>query len=461
MPVKGVAANGSVMAFAVKLFQEIRTVNSPATSNAPVGIAASSRFGLVTLAKFLGGDRQAIITIASSRLAFWIGALFVLAAGFAREYDGESLWDVPWHLAIPLGASLVAATTLYLLVCVTAAIRQQPPVRFFPGWYRFVGLFWMTAPIAFLYAVPYERLFTEVAAVQANLWTLALVALWRVALMARVIQVVFHWYPVSSGIITVLFANVVAVIVAVSVEFPVSFIAVMGGVRYTATENLLSAVGMMIQLTSFGLLPFVLVAALGMCISRHKLKPLLTELNQPVETSPLLLATACAALLIWLPVLPVTQREQQLRYQVEIRMMSGRIDEGLAILGKHSPDEFPPHWSPPPHVVYPVVRPPLKEVLLALARMDPPLHAAWEDVFALKARSAFGLFNLLELSQNDLEAYTCWLERVPLGPKIATRQLLWIGDAMEISESHQSYLDRIRAVAKQAQPKHPMDDWAD
>ncbi len=423
--------------------------------------SSATRFGIETFGKFLGGDRQAILTIANSRWAFWAGAILVLAAGFAREYDGESLWDEPWHLAIPFGASLVAATSLYLLVFVAAAIRGQPLVRFFSGWYRFVGLFWMTAPLAFLYAVPYERLFSEVGAVQANLWTLAVVALWRVVLMARVIQVVFNWYPVASGIITVFFADVIAVIVAATFEFPVAMIAIMGGVRYTPAEMLLSEVGMLFQIISFLLLPFVLAAAVGMCISRHKLKPILTESCLNSRITPSLWAVVLASLLVWLPILPGPQREQRLRFQVESRMTSNRIAEALKILDQHSSDDFPPHWSPPPRVAYSTNNPPLKQVLIGVAKMEPRLNPTWEDVFATKARSAVEVFNILELSPEDLEAYTTWLERIPLGPKIATRHLYRIEGNQTIHESLQALADRIKVVAQKAPHKHPLDDWDD
>ncbi len=61
---------------------------------------------IITILRFLVGDRDAILNIASSRGAIWIGLLLVLSAGFPREYDGEDLLHEPWHLLLPLGASL-------------------------------------------------------------------------------------------------------------------------------------------------------------------------------------------------------------------------------------------------------------------------------------------------------------------------------------------------------------------
>ena len=55
----------------------------------------------------------------------WIGLLFVLAAGVAREYDGEDLWHEPWHVLLPLGASLATSLVLYLLVRLVAWLRTS------------------------------------------------------------------------------------------------------------------------------------------------------------------------------------------------------------------------------------------------------------------------------------------------------------------------------------------------
>lgn len=69
-----------------------------------------------TLAQFLIGNREAILRAASCPSALWVGLLFVFAAGIAREYDGEDLLHEPWHLLIPLAASLVSSAVLFLLV---------------------------------------------------------------------------------------------------------------------------------------------------------------------------------------------------------------------------------------------------------------------------------------------------------------------------------------------------------
>ena len=53
-------------------------------------------------------------------------------------------------------------------------------------------------------------------------------------------------------------------------------------------------------------------------------------------------------MLIWIPILPCTQPEQQLRRRVELAFRENRISDGLALLSAHKQEEFPPHWDPPP-----------------------------------------------------------------------------------------------------------------
>ncbi len=142
-----------------------------------------------TVLRYLIGNRTAIMDIANCPSALGVGLLLVLSAGFAREYDGEDLRAEPWHLLIPVAASLVTSFILFLLTFMKVLAQDSPPPRFFKAYGAFLALYWMTAPLAWLYAIPYERFLPDPQAVKANLWTLALVAAWRVVLMIRVVSV--------------------------------------------------------------------------------------------------------------------------------------------------------------------------------------------------------------------------------------------------------------------------------
>jgi hypothetical protein len=151
-----------------------------------------------TLLRYLIGDRQAILEVAANPHALWLGLLFVLSAGFAREYDGEDLLHEPWHLLIPLAASLASSFFLYTIAYGAQPLPWGQRRPFFAGYRSFLGLFWMTAPLAWLYAIPYERFWSEGDAARANLATLGLVAAWRVVLMIRVLQVTMRYQLVAA-----------------------------------------------------------------------------------------------------------------------------------------------------------------------------------------------------------------------------------------------------------------------
>ena len=118
---------------------------------------ATPTMSISTLLRFLVGERQAILRIAETPAAVGFGLLLVLSAAFAREYDGEDLMHAPWHLVLPAAASLITSALLFSLVRLVSW-RTRPEWSAVPGAYRsFLGVYWMTAPLAWLYAIPVER----------------------------------------------------------------------------------------------------------------------------------------------------------------------------------------------------------------------------------------------------------------------------------------------------------------
>src|SRR5262245_39047077 len=104
--------------------------------------------GIITLLRYWVGGRRAILTLAASRWSLALGLLFVLSAAFARDYDGEDLLSEPWHLAVPFVVSLTASLVLFCLAYAGAPRWTDPRPRFFPAYLCFLGLFWLTAPLA-------------------------------------------------------------------------------------------------------------------------------------------------------------------------------------------------------------------------------------------------------------------------------------------------------------------------
>ncbi len=322
-----------------------------------------------TLPRFLLGSRSAILEVAASRVAIPVGVLLVVSAGLAREYDGEDLVHEPWHILRPLAASLVSGSLLFAIVAFAAlAIRARkgtgtPPTPL-RAYLSFMGLFWMTAPLAWLYAIPYERMLSPVEAVEVNLWTLALVALWRVVLMSRVVGVVYGIGIVPAFFFVMLFADIVT-FAAVSLA-PTPIIDVMGGIRHSARDQLVADTTFLLQIYSVLSFP---VWAIGALIALCRIQPDFPTLPEPgsLPRSRSLYVFALASILAFAPLLIIAQPEQIRRHTAEGMLLSGRVAEGLAYMSRFESDDFPPQWEPPPRLGYGEDRPPTRSIADAMA----------------------------------------------------------------------------------------------
>lgn len=306
--------------------------------------------GIGTLLRYLVGSRWAILRIAVDRQALPLGALFVLSAAFARDYDGEDLVHEPWRLLLPFAASL---GTSFLLFCITypeAYYKNTARPTFLTGYRMFLGLFWMTAPLAWLYAIPYERFMSATDAVRANLWTLAVVSVWRVLLITRAVNVLmgYRWWQALCLVMAL--ADTEALLALYFLPLPIMNI--MGGIRSPEREQILIS-------AAFGLLQgtccTLLVWYIGASAAIERCKPdwVFTQQAeaQPRAKARWLWGLALCAIVIWIFILPFTQPEQMLRREVESYLRNGRIAEALAELLGHRQSDFPPHWDPPPRSI--------------------------------------------------------------------------------------------------------------
>jgi uncharacterized protein (TIGR03067 family) len=319
--------------------------------------------GIGTLLRYLIGSRQAILEIASDRRALGLGFLFVVSAGFAREYDGKDLLHEPWHLAVPLVVSLVASFLLFLLTYTVAQKKGALGPRFFTAYRMFLGLFWLTAPLAWLYAIPYERFLTPYGATLANLLTLASVALWRVALMVRVVSVLMGFSAWSAMFLVMALADAEALL---ALKFaPIPILELMGGIQLSQAESLRLKAAFLVGITAgLALVPWIIGAVVTAIHSKPSWQgPHAVERSRWLGSARVL---AWCSLAFWLLLLPHTQPEQILRSRVERNLAQGRLTEALADMSTHAQEDFPRYWDPPPRPRYGEDSPPILDVLEAI-----------------------------------------------------------------------------------------------
>lgn len=365
----------------------------------------------VTVLAYLFGSRKAILQIAATPGATWLGFVFVFSAGFAREYDGEDLLAQPWHLLLPLAASLVLSLVLFCLVMPMAWWKGARQGTFWGNYWVFLRLFWMTAPIAWIYAIPVQEFLSAGDATRANLWMLAIVSLWRVVLMARVVSVLFNANPVSAAMPVLLFANTVALVALWVAPLPV--FSIMGGIRLTESESVIQGVAFAVGFFGTILWPIWLIGTGVACGGgKRKLQFQIPSSESVGAVSRGLWAVAASSMILWVFVLPYTQPEQQLRRKVEVSLRGGKVPAAIALMSEHEPSDFPRHWDPPPRLGYGETTPPLLDVLEVLCRDNP---AGWVKVVFIdklaSQSSGFGPFSMwLFLDSDELDRYLTVLE---------------------------------------------------
>jgi hypothetical protein len=337
--------------------------------------------GMTTLLRFLLGGRQAIIDVATCRHALWVGGLFVLSAGFAREYNQEDLLHDPWYLVVPLAASLVTSLALFALLALAANFRSTTPLPFLPYYRAFLSLYWMTAPLAWLYALPVENYLSAADSVRVNLSLLGIVSLWRVLLITRCASVLLGSSYLSAFFLVMLFADTLAL--GALYFSPLPIIDFMGGISHTESESVIIDVALMVGF--FGGASWLLwfIGSLFVLGSTNRSwSPLQLEDHSPRKVTYPLWALAFAALIVWGFVLPHSQPPQQLKRLVESDLLNGRIDAALRTMSAHERGEFPPHWDPPPWHGYGQDKPPILRVLQAV---DEAETSEWvKDAFLKK-----------------------------------------------------------------------------
>jgi hypothetical protein len=327
---------------------------------------------ITTIIRFLFGGRRAIFEVATTRSAVWLGLLFVFSAGFAREYDGEDLLHEPWHLLLPLVASLVTSFILFAAFWDNLGRRtaKADPNRSFLASYRsFLGMYWMTAPLAWLYAIPFEQFLSASGATRANLFLLGVVAIWRVLLMIRICSVMFG-ARVSQATPLVMLFSVTVVLVLLGLT-PLPVVSVMGGIRLTDSERL-------IRVTTFNILAFCILSfpiwliwAITLLVRERAQWNLAPSVESQRIVSKLTWVLGVLSITAWAVVLPYTQPSQQLRRQVERELTGGQIDSALVTMSNHQRDNFPAHWEPPPRVGYGEERPDVLDVLGRVIETEP------------------------------------------------------------------------------------------
>jgi hypothetical protein len=318
---------------------------------------------LSTLPRFLIGQRQAIVEVVNCRSSLWLSALFVLSAGFAREYNQEDLLHDPWYVLIPMAASLATSFVLHGIIYLAANCdNAKLQSTLFKSYFRFLSLYWMTAPLAWLYALPVEHYLSAAGSVRVNLSLLGVVSVWRVLLITRCASVLFGSSYVATFFLVMFFADSLALGILFFTPLPI--FNVMGGIPHTESESVILDAALSVGFIGGVTWLIWLIGFFAVLTHNKAWTPLEVSTDNSAKVSKPLWGLAVLSLVVWVGAIPQTQPAQQLRRQAESDLLNGRVAEGLKLMSSHKLGDFPPHWDPPPWQGYGQDEPPLTSLIL-------------------------------------------------------------------------------------------------
>lgn len=330
-----------------------------------------------TVLKFLCGNRNAILEIARNQRAIWIGLFFVLSAGLLQSANRYYLFGEFWMFVQPLIQSLWFSFIIYFIVevidvacdpCETDLLKKSNLLQRLGIVFT---LYWMTTPLNWLHAIPFERIFTSVEQFERNSFFLTeLIWIWRGMLVVVILGVL-------TPLRFLMRVSLVVMIACVSIFYAISgteigssvgdFFSIFGPNldRYSDSELLIC--NHIIFIFFMGILiPFIalLVGAfrllrlgiLSICKNASQAPKRFVRFDGAIEknptVSPLLQRIAAGLLILSIAILPFTQPQQARRFTAEQLLTEGKIEEGLDYLAAHNRNDFPAHWNPPPKSGY-------------------------------------------------------------------------------------------------------------
>jgi hypothetical protein len=280
------------------------------------------------------GNLEAVRRVAGSRYLLVVSATLVLITSVPRNYDQTYIGEVPWWPVIPLAFSFISGSFVFWVLY--RGFIKEAGDGFRRKYWMFIGLFWMTAPVAWLYGIPVERFMDVRGAAVSNLWLLCVVSVWRVALLARVMSVI---YQVSS----LLSVGWVLLAAALEVAFLLFFRGIgegigrgMAGMRNSPEQDLILRILGAVFWASVIVVPVLLILLRSMVKVSEKAQ--ITELPGN-NRLPWLLLLACSVVWIGLAVQPQRELAREWKYRALLKKWETR--DALAYLDTLDLEDWP------------------------------------------------------------------------------------------------------------------------
>lgn len=400
-------------------------------------------------------DHQAIAAIAADSSAPLAGLILVISAGIARNHAGHDLIRQPWRILTPVAASLLTAGVLFAFIQLRLWLNASPVVPWLSGAWSFLGVYWATAPLAWIYGVPYEWLLGLERAQRARLTALGIVALWRIVLIFHGLLVLLDQDVFAVTAILLFVESVMALYALFSFSSPradanrphvtSTLINAMGGIMlgprtaadaeagdwdltklsdtpppFRSNERSIGVANIVAHISGYTAFVGLL---LNFMISPHanswQRLAGLVQFDATMSISGFSLTGAAGWALIAMFTLPAQRRKSH----VERLMAVGRIPEAIRYLAAFPISDFPAAWEPPPRENFRGT-PSMLGIMEALATQKP---GGWvEASYAPRIRHYVGHAVWYWHYADDASRLCDVLERLQDGPALARLALIAI-----------------------------------
>lgn len=312
---------------------------------------------------YLLGARASIVRILRLRRGLMLATALVFSASLAREYDAVSLAHKPWDLVGSFGASILLCTIIYLFVGICLSITRKRDFAWASGYNTFLTGYWMTAPLAWLYAFPIETMASEINSLRFNLTALSIVSIWRVVLFSRVVSILYT-IPFWCSLIWILVpCMAIAFYFLVSAIFPM--VSIMGGIRMTETQAILySYQNHVAAIIFYGTIPVLILLIVSLSFVRSLPKQFETTFPPSTKTSWQAWSVPAFAILTLITASLWFQPRLWRAERVSRMLASRQFTEAIKHLDQYNRDDFPEAWDPPPRFKRPVEHQPAMAPLL-------------------------------------------------------------------------------------------------
>ncbi len=331
-------------------------IQQRASAETVVDSEALPTFRLTDVVGFLFGSQSSIERLIATPRAIFFAASLVCTAALAREYDAVSFVHQPMDLLAPFAASLFVSVILFLFVEASCYARKHFPFeRSWGSYVKRYGVFltgyWMTAPLAWLYAVPVEVLTDEISALRFNLAALSIVSLWRVALFARFVSV-YYRVPFIGSLIWILLPCMAIAFFAL-LNRVLSLVSLMGGLRLTQTQQILHNFNETVLGGIFyGFIPVAVLWIVSLVIiGKRDQDNQSDETNSNLRTSRLHSLVWLVPLLFLVIIVPAAIYFQPRLYRaanVDSLLGQGHVDAAIDAMQSYGQDAFLTVWDPMP-----------------------------------------------------------------------------------------------------------------